>query len=104
MKIVINSGYSYFGLSKKAVVRLKELGVREEEAITDSKIARDDPRLVQVVEELGESAHHRKREGKNEGHELKVVNIPDELPPIEWCIQEHESGQEWIAEIHRCWS
>ena len=55
-------------------------------------IERNDPILVQVVEELGEKAdgNHAK---------LKVVEIPDGL---EWQIDEYD-GTEWVAEKHRTW-
>ena len=55
-------------------------------------IARNDPTLVKVVEELGESADgaHAK---------LKVVEIPDD---VEWQIEEYD-GLEWVAEKHRTW-
>lgn len=56
-------------------------------------IQRNDALLVQVVEELGESAN-----GKY-AH-LKVLEIPDD---VEWQIEEYD-GKEWIAEKHRTWS
>jgi hypothetical protein len=55
-------------------------------------VERNDPALVQVVEELGESA--------NGNHaKLKVVEIPDD---VEWQIEEYD-GTEWVAEKHRTW-
>lgn len=60
---------------------------------SDRDVARDDPFLVQVVEELGDEA--------NGAHaSLKVVEIPD---GIEWVIEEYD-GNETIAEVHRTWS
>jgi len=56
-------------------------------------IPRDDPALVQTVEELGKAAS-----GKYSS--LKVVEIPDD---VEWQIEEYD-GVEWIAEKHRTWS
>lgn len=55
-------------------------------------IERDDPLLVQVVEELGE-------ESWGDCAELHVVEIPD---GVEWQINEYD-GMEHIAESHRTW-
>ena len=60
---------------------------------TERDIARDDPWLVAVVEELGSdivSGNHAK---------LKIVEIPAD---VEWEIEEYD-GSEWIAEKHRTW-
>lgn len=53
---------------------------------------RNDPQLVEVVEELGDAASgvHAK---------LKVVEIPD---GVEWEIDEYD-GVEQVAEKHRAW-
>lgn len=56
-------------------------------------IKRDDPILVQVVEELGDLASGR-------FSKLKVVEIPD---GINWEIDDYD-GVESIHEIHRTWS
>ena len=53
---------------------------------------RNDPILIQVVEELGEHASGNMAK-------LKVVEIPDD---VSWIIQNH-AGIEWIAEAHRTW-
>ncbi len=53
---------------------------------------RNDPILVQVVEQLGEKADGRFAE-------LKVVEIPDD---VEWEIEEYD-GTEWIREVSRRW-
>lgn len=53
---------------------------------------RDDPHLVQVVEELGKTA-------SGECAKLEVVEIPD---GVEWVIEEYD-GTEWVAEKHRTW-
>jgi hypothetical protein len=55
-------------------------------------IERDDPALVQVVEELGEEANGAYAE-------LKIVEIPYD---IDWQIKEYD-GKEHIAEEHRTW-
>ena len=59
----------------------------------DWKISRDDPTLVQVVEEFGEDSW-------GSYAELKVVEIPND---VEWEINEYD-GREWVAEKHRTWS
>jgi hypothetical protein len=91
MKIVINDCYGGFCLSKKA------LALYNERAGTVLKyeydIKRDDPILVEIVEQLGEDAD-------GDFAELKVVKIPDD---VEWMIQEYD-GDEWIAEKHRTWN
>jgi hypothetical protein len=55
-------------------------------------IKRNDPALVQTVEELGSKAN-------GWAAELKVVDIPDD---VEWLIEEYD-GLEWVAEKHRTW-
>lgn len=54
--------------------------------------ARDDPALVQTVEELGEKANGRHAE-------LAVVEVPDDA---QWEIDEYD-GLEHVAEKHRTW-
>ena len=56
------------------------------------EIQRDDPTLVQVVEELGADANARCAE-------LAVVEIPD---GVAWQIAEYD-GYEHVAEKHRTW-
>ena len=58
----------------------------------DRNIERNDPVLVQVVEELGDIASDRYSQ-------LSVVEIPDD---VEWYIEEYD-GMEHIAEQHRTW-
>lgn len=53
---------------------------------------RDDPILVQVVEEMG-------RDAGGDMAALEVVEIPDD---VEWQLEEYD-GLEWIAEAHRTW-
>ncbi len=55
-------------------------------------IERNDPALVQVIEEMGEEASGRC--GK-----LEIVDIPD---GVEWEIEEYD-GNEWVSEKHRTW-
>lgn len=54
---------------------------------------RTDPKLIQVIEELGELANGRCAK-------LKIVEIPDD---VEYHIHEYD-GYEHIAENHRTWN
>ena len=113
MKIVINKCHGGFGLSEKALYRYAELAgftlvvgektslytqyykdeVSDDNYFSNYEIKRDDPILIQVVEELGEESHNRYSD-------LKVVEIPD---GVGWTIEEYD-GMEWVAEVHRTWS
>lgn len=103
MKVVINTCHGGFGLSKEALelyAKIKgiELGEYNKsysfyENFSDYDIARDDPVLIQVIEQMGEAASNR-------FSELKIVEIPDD---VEWTIAEYD-GLEWVAEAHRTWS
>lgn len=55
-------------------------------------IKRDDPILVQTVEELGEKVN-------GPGANLKIVEIPD---GTDWQI-ESQNDFEWVAEKHKKW-
>ena len=91
MKIVINTRYGGFGLSKEALALFNE---RSGTTITyEHDIERNNPTLVEIVEQLGEAA------GGNYA-ELKVVDIPDD---VQWQIEEFD-GNEWVAEKHRTWN
>ena len=117
MKIVINRCYGGFRLSDEAMTYFSELKnlnlvqVRDEKyssldivdwymngEISDEnyfsarEIARDDPDLIRVVEELGERASTR-------FSDLRIVEIPDD---VDWYIEEYD-GNEWVAETHRTW-
>lgn len=54
---------------------------------------REDPLLIQAIEELGEEANGRCAK-------LKIVEIPDD---VEYEIEEYD-GNEHIAEVHQTWS
>ena len=112
-KIVINDCYGGFGISDKAIeeyAKIKgiELDRRDSKwndngydyyyAGTDKMfmacfIERDDPVLIKIVTELGESAN-------DWASYLKIVEIPDD---VDWQIEEYD-GLEHIAEKHRTWS
>lgn len=86
MKIVINTEYGGYTLSKKAVDFLRTRGVTPE-------CKRNDPALIECVTILGEEA--------NESYsKLKIVEIPDD---VDWEIEEYD-GKEWVSEAHRTWS
>ena len=116
MKIVINKEHGGFGLSDEAFERyLTEKGTAfrkvpnhygfyfytedydtqgdKADMFWDMDIARNDPVLVSIVEEMGEDSW-----GKYAY--LKVVVIPDD---VDWEIGEYD-GREWIAEKHRTWA
>lgn len=108
MKIVINNVYGGFSLSDEAMRRLglepqkhslggdwNHLGNADLGIESDNFYAvRADPRLVQVVEELGSKAASGRYAG------LAVVEIPD---GVDWEIEEYD-GNEWVSEQHRTWA
>ena len=59
----------------------------------DNNLTRNDPILVQVVEEMGDKAWGRYAK-------LAIVEIPDD---VQWIIEEND-GKEWVAEKHRTWN
>ena len=112
MKIVINKCFGGFGLSQEATLlygkkkglniivvkdrHMKSLNhyylneVKDGNYFSDSDIERNDPALIEVVEELGEKAD-------GTYSELRIVEIPDD---IKWEIDEYD-GKEWVSEVHR---
>jgi hypothetical protein len=113
MKIVINACHGGFGLSHDAVMRYADLKginlvvdtpknnislyykgfISAENFFHEWDIPRNDPALVQVVEELGEKA-------SDSCAKLRIVEIPAN---VEWEIDEYD-GDEWVSEKHRRWS
>ena len=113
MKIVINGDYGGFSLSDEAILaygRKKGLNLVKDENTSwnisifykgtpakenyfeDREIPRNDPDLVSVVEDLGESAN-------GFAATLKIVEIPED---VDWYVEEND-GREWVAEKHRTW-
>jgi hypothetical protein len=113
MKVVINRCYGGFGLSEQAIDKIydrKNIAFEKKDDqgfvhyfkaghlgdfdhyLSEHDIARDDPDLVAVVEELGNLANSRYSE-------LKVVEVPDD---VKWKINEYD-GLEHVAEVHRIW-
>jgi len=60
--------------------------------INSRTIDRNDPKLIQVIEELGVKANGKYAK-------LTIVEIPDD---VEWTIEEY-NGNEHVAEVHRVW-
>jgi hypothetical protein len=89
-KIVINTDYGGFNITEKDFMEYKVRANITDKAFRMREIDRDDPILVQLVEELTE---------KNLQGALKVVSIPDD---VEWEIDDYD-GIESIHEKHRVW-
>jgi len=93
MKVVVNSNYGGFRLSKKAEKLLIEQGV---DTTDDHSIEfRSNPILVKVVENL---------KGLDSGSGsavLTIKEIPDDVG-MNWHIEEYD-GWETIHENHRSW-
>lgn len=115
MKVVINKCYGGFGLSDKAVEACIALGMTVGDEYSEGKDFtrlkeshfgkycaerenrnefRCDPRVVQVVEELGEEAY-------GDFANLEVVEIPFDGPEG-WYIDNYD-GLEHIVEQHNTW-
>ena len=108
MRIVINKCFGGFSLSRKAMERMAELGSQEalmeiaehEEWKNDGKdkyyeynsymrdVARNDPYLIQTVEELGEAAG-------GQCAELIIVEVDNRAP---WYLHEYD-GRESIQQF-----
>jgi hypothetical protein len=94
-QIVINTRHGGFGLSDEGMEMYNgfQREVGGEPAEYDGEISRDCPRLIAVVNQLGERANSCYSR-------LKIVTIPDD---VKWSVHEYD-GAEWIAEAHRTWS
>jgi hypothetical protein len=93
-KVVINVCHGGFGLSDKAEKLYLRFKGTPSQDLDHRYLQRDDPVLIQVIEELGpEDASGRHAE-------LKIVEIPAD---VDWILEEYD-GKEWIAEKHRIWS
>src|SRR5690606_1347865 len=77
MKVVINKCFGGFGLSESAQKRFEELTGKCPRVF---EIERDDPALVQVVEEMGVAAN-------GTCASLKVITLPD---GVDWEIQDYD--------------
>ena len=112
-RVAINKCFGGFGLSRSAMHRLRVLGQITAVNETDigeewpglsgttrspnldsfcSEIKRDDPLLIQVLEEMGDEA-------SAEMAEVRVVGIPD---GVKWTIHYYD-GLEHVEEAHETW-
>ena len=91
MKIVINTHFGGFCLSKHALDRYRQYA-NDGPCIDERARDRTDPILVRVVEELGSDA-------SGDFSRISVVEVPDD---VKWVLQEYD-GIEWVAEEHRVW-
>ena len=93
-RIAINKCFGGFGLSDEALDLYKaKTGMKKDDEVYVWDIKRDDPDLIEVIEELGPMSY-------GDCAELKIVEIPDN---VEWEIEEYD-GTEWVSEVHRTWS
>lgn len=90
MRILINSAFGGFGLSRAALDRLRELVGQS--TFDQYGADRHNPLLLQVFDEMGQGA-------AGSFCKLKVVEIPDD---VDYEIEEYD-GAEWVAEKHRTW-
>jgi len=89
-RIESKEGEAFYSMSMKDRAAYNK--AHSEQTIYEREIDRDDPALVQAVEELGDKAN-----GKHA--ELRVVEIPD---GVDYVVEEYD-GMEHIAEAHRTW-
>ena len=89
MKVVINTSFGGFDISKEAKALYETITSIEFDRY---EVQRDDPVLVKIVEDLGAEANGNYAK-------LKVVEIPDD---VDWVIEEYD-GKEQVAEKHRTW-
>lgn len=87
--VVINECFGGFSLSPDALTRMKELGYEG----SQYDIPRDDPRLVQVVRDLGDDANGR-------WARLVVIELPAGV--TKWHVHEYD-GYESVHSAHRTW-
>jgi len=94
MKIVINTCYGGFHLSKTAQTLYREIKEISQDVNVDRDCGEDrsDPDLVYVVATLG-------KDSWGKWSELKIIEIPD---GVQYTIIDGE-GKESIHEVHRSW-
>jgi hypothetical protein len=91
MKVVINKCFGGFGLSEAVFNRYNELSPTK--AVYGFDIKRNDPFLIQAIEEIGLDASGTIHS------ELKIVDIPND---VAWYVDDYD-GMETIRESHRTW-
>ena len=90
-----NGDYNYSKIPFDLLERIKLVlpyGSEELCSLQYKTIARNDPYLIEVIEELGGKAN-------GEWSVIKVVEIPDD---VEWVIKDYD-GMEYVVEKHRTW-
>ena len=105
MKVVINTCYGGFSVSKKVY---EKLGMEWDKygylkngdfsIVSDNYNAyRCDPRLIEAIESIGTE--------KSSGDlaKLDIIEIPDELGELGWYIENYD-GMESIHETHKSWA
>lgn len=116
MKVIINTRFGGFGLSRKALLalrkkgnqyalnepdygeywdtgKMRQKGIGEHNGSFLSEIPRHDVDLINVVEELGEEAN-------GDSCELTIIEVPDDT---DYVILEMPGGPELIADKTRLW-
>lgn len=95
----LGDGYSYYIVPKAEYDRVLKLDEEKRDytdsnnlCLTEYTISRDDPALVQTVQEL-------KKKADGWAASLEVVEIPDD---VKWTIHEYD-GSETVEEVHRSW-
>lgn len=84
-----------FELSTESVKRINELGIDCNEYLEfvtkwgTKQIPRNNPILIQVIEEFGKHASH------NRNGDIRIIDIPDDVR--DWYIVDYD-GQEHVAE------
>lgn len=121
-KVVVNNCYGGFGLSNDAIKRYAEIkgielvwipetqygkesweyhsahwervGIEDadERYFSHHDISRDDPALVQTVEEMGAAAN-------GDYADLRIADVPDD---VKWFVDDYD-GIETVCEEHRTW-
>ena len=86
MKIVINKCFGGFGLSEKA---REILGI--DNSFDEYQIDRNDPKLIEVVETLGDEANGNYAR-------LRVVNIPDDV--TDWELDEYDGAEKVLFVVN----
>ena len=85
--------WTYWTVKPEDRIESKEGDAFYEQTVYERDIERNDPALIQAIEELGQAA-------AGQFAEIAIVEIPDDA---NWQIEEYD-GMEHIAETHRTWS